>query len=220
MADRVVIQFSTAAPASFVPFSKGWSNRYSKAIRMLGHTYFSHADFLIDVATACAWLHRIPSDFHFDYALLGASNNPSAPVISGNPRGVALRPPDYQSFGMRRRMVLMTPHADEILAYAWKQVGRPFDSGALSPKVFLADPFLGSVESRDWRDPTQWFCEELIVCCFEQGNYWGKGVKVPTKKNRLTPADGLLIHMMDPNFVNRDTFYDPIPDVQMGPYES
>lgn len=202
MTDRVVLQFSTCAPTSFIPFTKGWANRYSKVIRMLAHSYFSHVDFLLE-----------------DGSCLGASNNRDGPVISGNPRGVAIRPPDYQSFGIRRRMVLETPQADAILAFAKLQLGKPFDSGALSPKIFLADPFLGSVESRNWHDPNQWFCAELVVCSFEEGAYWGPGVKVPIYKNRVTPADAYLLHMMDPNFVNRETFFDPIPDLKMGPYE-
>jgi len=117
-------------------------------------------------------------------------------------------------------MILKTPRADAILHWAHSQIGKPFDSGALSPKVFLADPFVGSIESRDWRDPAKWFCAEYLICAFEDGEYWGPGVKCPVMKNRLTPADDYQIFMMDPNFVNRDTFFDPIEDIAMGPYES
>ena len=38
--------------------------------------------------------------------------------------------------------------------------------------------------------------------------------------NRVTPGDLYEIFMMDPNFVNRDTFFDPIEDLAMGPYEN
>lgn len=173
---------------------------------MLGHTYFSHVDFLLE-------------EGQYQGGLLGASFNPDGPVIVGSPRGVAIRPQNYQSFGIRRRMILKTPQADAILAFAKSQIGKPFDSGALSPKVFLADPFYGSVESRDWHNPNQWFCAELVICSFEEGGYWGPGVKVPIYKNRVTPADYYTLHMMDPNFVNRETFFNPVPDLQMGPYE-
>lgn len=205
MADQVIVQFSTCAPASFNPFKRlGWKNRYSKVIRMLGHTYFSHVDFLLD-----------------DGKCLGASYNPVGPVISGNPRGVAIRPSEYQSFGIRRRMVLQTPRAKDIYDYAHAQIGKPFDSGALSPKVFLADPFIGSVEDkRNFREPSKWFCAELVICAFEEGVYWGPGVKCPILKNRVTPGDLYEIFMMDPNFVNRDTFFNPIEDLPMGPYEN
>jgi hypothetical protein len=116
-------------------------------------------------------------------------------------------------------MILFTPRVNEILAYAHKQIGKPFDSGALNPKVFLSDPFLGDIESRDWRDPHKWFCAEYSVCCFEQGNYWGDGVKCPMMKNRITPADEFLIFMMDSAFVNRDTFFEPLHDLKMWPNE-
>ncbi len=204
MSDFVTIQFSTAAPSNFIPFTKGWPNRYSKAIRMLGHTYFSHVDFLLD-----------------DGNLLGASNNPNAPIVAGNPRGVAIRPPDYQSFGIRRRMVIRTDRADAILAFAHAQIGKPFDNGALSPKVFLSDPFYREMEGdRDWRNPDIWFCAEMKVCSFEGGAYFGQGIQVPIKKNRVTPGDLYTMFMMDPNFVNRDTFFDPIPTIKMGRYET
>ena len=204
MISSVTVQFSTCAPASFNPFRRlGWKNRYSKVIRMLGHTYFSHVDFLLP-----------------DGSCLGASYNPSGPVLAGNPRGVAIRPGEYQSFGIRRRMTLNTPQARAILDFARAQIGKQFDSGALSPKVFLADPFVGSVESRDWRDPTSWFCAELVICAFEAGAYWGPGVKCPILKNRVTPGDLYEIFMMDPNFTNRNTFFDPVQDLAMGPYEN
>src|SRR6266446_2335592 len=117
MTDQVVIQFSTAAPSSYWPFSKGWKNRYSKATCWLGHSQFSHVDFRLE-----------------DGSLLGASDNPRAPIIYGNPRGVAVRPSgtykpdprDYQSFGIRRHMIIKTDKADAIIGYALSQVGKPF----------------------------------------------------------------------------------------------
>jgi len=220
--NQLVLQFSTSAPASFKPFSEGWKNRYSKAIRILGHTYFSHCDFRVSMDKIGGWLEEDPRELHAkygNYGLLGASDNPDAPIIAGNSRGVAIRTSEYQSFGIRRIMILQTPKADEILEWTISQIGKPFDSAALSPKVFLSDPFVGDVEARDWRDPHQWFCMELIICAFENGNYWGPGVKVPIKKNRVTPADGTMVFMMDPNLLNRTTWLDPIKDVRMGRHE-
>lgn len=221
--NQIVLQFSTCAPANFKPWSEGWPNRYSKAIRILGHTYFSHVDFIVPISLVMTWLNiNESSEFvsrYGYYACLGASNNPNGPIISGNPRGVAIRPADYQSFGIRRRMVLTTERADAILEWAKGQIGKPFDSGALSPKVFLSDPFYGEVESRNWRDPDKWFCAEYVICAFENGGYWGPGVKVPIKKNRVTPADNTMVFMMDLNLVNRTTWLDPVPEIAMGPYE-
>jgi hypothetical protein len=223
--NQITLQFSTCAPTSFWPWSRGWANRYSKAIRILGHTYFSHVDFVIPMDLVGSWIGRGEIDarglsFQYgDYALLGASSTPGGQVLSGNPRGVAIRPVNYLSFGIRRRMVLQTDRADAILAWAKTQIGKPFDNGALSPKVFLSDPFYGEVESRNWRDPDKWFCAEYVICAFENGGYWGSGVKVPIKKNRVTPADGTMVFMMDPNLQNRATWLDPIPEIAMGPYE-
>ena len=218
--NQIVLQFSTSAPTSFKPWSKGWTNRYSKAIRILGHTYFSHVDFVIPVNLITAWLGMMePNSLRAGYALLGASDNANGPVLSGNPRGVAIRPADYQSFGIRRRMVLQTDRADAILEWARTQIGKPFDGGALAPKVFLSDPFYGEVESRNWRDPDKWFCAEYAVCAFEDGGYWGPGRKVSIKKNRVTPADLSMIFIMDPNLQNWATWLDPVPSIAMGPYE-
>lgn len=220
--NQIVLQFSTCAPASFRPWSKGWPNRYSKAIRILGHTYFSHVDFVISMSLVATWLTTDLGGLiakYGSYACLGASNNPDAPVISGNPRGVAIRVANYQSFGIRRRMILQTGQAEAILDWAKGEIGKPFDSGALSPKVFLSDPFYGEVESRNWRDPDKWFCAEYVVCAFENGGYWGPGVKIPIKKNRVTPADSTMIFLMDPNLVNRTTWLDPVGGIAMGPNE-
>lgn len=220
--NQIVLQFSTCSPSSWWPFSAGWKNRYSKAIRVLGHTYFSHVDFVIPIELVADWgigsLHNL-SFIYGDYACLGASDDPQSSVISGNPRGVAIRPANYQSFGIRRRMILQTDRAAAILAWAKTQIGKPFDSGALSPRVFLSDPYYGEVESRNWRDPDKWFCAEYVTCMLEDGGYWGPGVKVPIKKNRVTPADLTMVLIMDPNLQNRNTWLDPVPEIAMGPYE-
>ena len=222
MVEHLVIQFSTTAPTSFVPFTKGWPNRWSKAIRILGHTYFSHVDIHVSVEYMGQFLQRDPAELrakYGDYGLLGASYNPDAPVIAGNPNGVAYRVPNYQGFGIRRRMIFQTERVKDILTFAHSQVGRPFDSGALSPKVFLSDPFYGTVESRDWRQPDKWFCAELIVTAMEVGGFWGPGIKFTVMKNRVTPADLSMVLMMDPRLINRDTWLDPIADIVMGPNE-
>ena len=218
MANEVVIQFSTAAPSSWRPFSRGWKNRYSKIIRVLGHSYFSHVDFVVPIATVSEWTGTDYSSVG-EYGLLGASNSPGSPVIVGSPRGVAIRTADYQSFGIRRRVSLKTDRADAILAFAREQIGKPFDTGALSPRVFLSDPFYGAVESRDWRHPDKWFCAEMAVCSLEEGGYWGEGAKLPIKKNRITPADLHLMLLMDCHVSNRDTMMYPIQNIKMGDHE-
>jgi hypothetical protein len=68
---------------------------------------------------------------------------------------------------------------------AHKQIGKPFDNGALWD--FLSD----QPHDRDWRQTDSWFCSELIVYCLEQANFFPYSLVVA--KNRITPADTLLL---------------------------
>ena len=136
-----------------------------------------------------------------------------SPCIQGNPNGVAIRPHDYQEFGYRRRMILKTPLAVAIYTSALSQLGKPFDNSAL--KDFLSSQFPGY---RDWRDKGAWFCAELAVWAVESAGYYGE--YLPWPKNRVSPTDQLLIHVNDPNWINRDTFWDPIPELTLAKWES
>lgn len=182
---EIVLQFSTTQDSL--------SNWVSALIRRLCHSPFSHVDFVLD-----------------DGSLLGASDNAQAPVLKGNPRGVAIRPPDYQAFGVRRRMVIKTDKADAIVNCALTQLGKPFDSSALHD--FFNDAFPGV---RDWQENGRWFCAELVIWAFETGGYW-----LPTEllwpKNRVSPTDIFLIFLMDSNWSNRDTFWSPIHNLVLG----
>lgn len=205
---QVVLQFSTAAPIwrKISPhflrhkfpigllFDKNWA---TPLIRRLSHSPFSHVDFVLDNGN-----------------LLGASNQgPNSPYIEGNPKGVAIRPPDYQEFGIRRRMVIKTDKAQFIMAYALAQLGKPFDNSALY--AFLSE---GTPGVRDWRDPDKWFCAEMPPRCFELGAYW-EPEKLIWPKDRFSPTDLVMLFMMDPNFVNRKTFWDPIIGLKLGEKE-
>jgi hypothetical protein len=100
--DRLIIQFSTAAPdwrfertpelfKKFpinLLFNKNWG---SGLIRRANHSPFSHVDMVMK-----------------DGTLIGASDSPNAPCIHGNKRGVAQRPFDYQEFSYRRQMIIAT----------------------------------------------------------------------------------------------------------------
>ncbi len=162
------------------------------------HSPFSHIDFVLE-----------------DGNLLGASDNPGAPVLRGNPRGVAIRPgqPPYQDFGVRRHMVIRTPKAGAIIDKAMGELGKPFDASALSD--FLSDDFPGV---RDWRNKGMWFCAEYTVWCFEDVGYW-RPQELLWPKNRVSPTDIFLIFMFDPNWVNRETFWSPVHGVTLGKWE-
>ena len=177
------IQFST---------SLEWQ---SDVIRRMCHSPFSHVDVLDDGGNC-----------------FGASNSPKAPVIFGNPEGVALRPADYQPFGIRRVARVDTTTAVE--AKFWTalhdQQGKPFDGGALY--TFLSPDV--SVD-RDWREVDSWFCSELVTWALEQAGLWPWHLLV--SKNRVAPAD--LLYLINPFVTNDDTFWLPVPGVKLGPKE-
>jgi hypothetical protein len=184
MADHVVIQFSTTVNEfrwwPWPPFPN-WA---SWCIRHMCHSPFSHVDI------------ELP-----DGSLLGASDSPDSPIVTGNSHGVAIRPNDYEDYGRRRRMIIRTPLADDIIAKAKTQIGKPFDNKAL--KGFLSDemPF-----TRPWTDPTQWFCSELVVWAFEMCGYWEHRPSV-WPKDRISPSDIFMLFLYDANWINRDTFW-------------
>ena len=116
-----------------------------------------------------------------DGGLLGASDSPNTPVLEGNPRGVAVRPPDYEEFGLWCQAIIETLAADAVIAAARSQLGKPFDGGALD--AFLSAFDVGAVDN--WRDPDSWFCSELAAWSLEKGNYWGEPLLWP--KSRVFP---------------------------------
>ncbi len=182
MDDVLEIQFSTTKNSFswWPPFFPNWA---SWVIRHMSHSPFSHVDMVVDEG------------------LLGASDSPKAPVIEGNPRGVAIRPLEYQDFGARFRMKINTPLARPIRAAAMTQVGKPFDNSAL--KGFLSDALPGQ---RDWLQADTWFCSELVAYSFQAAGYWASPPSV-WPKNRISPSDLLMIFLFDPNWTNRDTFW-------------
>lgn len=206
--DRLILQFSTAAPdwrfdklperlKKFpfgLMFNKNWG---SGMIRRANHSPFSHIDMVMK-----------------DGTLLGASDSPDAPHIHGNPRGVAQRPFNYQEFAYRRQMVLLTDRADDIRRIAVSQLNKGFDNSAL--KDFVSDAFPGM---RDWRLTDSWFCAELVVWSMEVGGFWGAKI-LPWPKNRVSPTDILLMLLNDDRWLNRETFWKPIPDLPLGPHET
>ena len=148
-----------------------------------------------------------------DGSLLGASNSPHAPVIQGNPRGVAARPANYHKFAYRRQMILATPRADDIRRLWATQLGKPYDGTVMND--FLSDAFPGS---RDWRLDETWFCSEGVMWAMEAGYFWGPP-PVNWPKNRVSPTDLLLMLATDERWINKDTFWKPIPGLELEPWE-
>lgn len=165
------LQFST---------STEWS---SAVIRRMCHSPFSHVD-VLDADGNC----------------IGASDSPKAAVLRGNPNGVAVRPPDYQVFGVRHVAELSaTPEVEKrFFDLIDSQLGKPFDDSALY--AFLSPDV--STE-RDWREADAWFCSELAAWALEQSGFWPYTLLVA--KNRVSPADLLLL--VNPYASNIETFW-------------
>lgn len=160
MNDQIAIQFSTTVDSL--------SNWASVVIRHLCHSAYSHVDFRLR-----------------DGTLLGSSDSPKAPILSGNPRGVAIRPADYQQYGIKHTATIKTPRADDIIAMASSQIGKPFDNSGMYG--FLSD----KPGSRDWRLEDRWICSELCLWSLEMARFFPYNL-IPAK-NRITPADLLLL---------------------------
>lgn len=174
---EIKIQFSTCAPPTW---KERWRDKtfkdYSACICRITHSEYSHGDYILS-----------------DGNLLGASDNPYAPIIEtnppGNPRGVAVRIFDYQRFTIRRTATIHC--SDEVKQkfhnFLWRQLGKPFDSTALKPSTFLSHNF----ETRDWRNPTRWYCFELLCHAAESSGLipW----RIIGMKNRVTGNDFLYI---------------------------
>lgn len=181
--NEVVLQFSS---------STAWQ---SALIRKLCHSPFSHIDLVLS-----------------DGNLLGASDQGlHSPCIAGNPQGVAIRPPDYQAFHIRRNAIIKTNKAERIEELARSQLGKAFDASAIT--AFLSDnPF-----DRDWRLDEHWFCAEMYAWAFELAPYWSVPLLWP--KNRISPTDFLMLFTVDPNFINRDEFWHPLQGLKLGAKE-
>jgi hypothetical protein len=192
---ELVFQFSTCQPEGWLARHIGFPFDPSENIRRATRSPYSHVDFLLP-----------------DQSLLGASCSPTAPVLEGNARGVAVRPGGYQKFGVRRRAYVRTDRADAIIALARAQIGKPFDHEALSPRHIFSDNLKHG--HRNWRNPDKWYCAELCMWCCEQGGLWPFDLVI--LKDRVTANDMLcyLNPLMD---VVR--FMMPIPDIDRFPGE-
>lgn len=147
-----------------------------------------------------------------DGNLLGASDSPKAPFIEGNPSGVAIRPPDYQPFAIRRMAHIYVPARVEVRFYEIlrSQLGEPFDNSAMH--AVFSSP---TEADRNWKDESQWFCAELKAWGLEEAGAFD--VLPLISKKWVTPPDLLL--MTSHIIANAETFFYPIPGLVLGPHE-
>jgi hypothetical protein len=194
---ELIIRMSRCAPPTLY---ERWQNRslidYSAWICRSTHCPFSHGDLRLD-----------------NGYLLGASDNKFAPIVTGNPRGVAIRPVEYQRFAIRRDLVFKTTDQikKDFTDFCIAQIPKPFDTEALMFSTF----FSGDFANRDWRAEDKWFCYEMLGRAAEVSGLidW----PYPGIKNRMTGGDFLIWVASKMDF-NR--FFQPIPGLpRAGPWE-
>lgn len=96
--------------------------------------------------------------------------------------GVAIRQPGYATFSRTERVIL--PTTAEIAAayhdFLMGQIGKRYD----------VEGICAFIVGRNWRDPSRWFCSELVSAGLERAGYFPSPLSTPS--NRITPPDLLL----------------------------
>jgi hypothetical protein len=57
------------------------------------------------------------------------------------------------------------------------------------------------------------------VWSMETGYFWGPP-PIQWPKNRVSPTDILMLLLCDPRWVNKDSFWLPVPGLTLGPNET
>ena len=129
------------------------------------------------------WFGGGPAFSHVDTVmpdgrLLGARSD----VVGGAPAGVQIRDASY--VGTEKVLQINIPATDRqtkiYYDFVQSQIGKDYDE--LGIVAFVA--------GRDWRDPSAWFCSELVATGLERA-----GVVLPlaSPTNKITPPDLILI---------------------------
>lgn len=94
--------------------------------------------------------------------------------------GVQIRPPSYEPWDGRVVVELRCRRSQKAAAVNWlmHQRGKPYDHVGI----------LAFIGNRDWRDPSAWFCSELVTAMLEHAGIIGH-VFWPASK--ITPAASL-----------------------------
>jgi uncharacterized protein YycO len=131
------------------------------AIRFFDHGKYSHVDAILS-----------------DGSLLGARND----LLAGIPPGVRIRPADYDTFTLVKRVSLACSDAQaaQFDSFLRSQIGKPYDMTAI----------IAFVVGRDWRSEDSWFCSELAAAAMESAGIFP--YKLADTFNKITPADLLL----------------------------
>jgi hypothetical protein len=111
-----------------------------------------------------------------DGSLLGARSD----SIGGKPPGVQIRPANYLGTEPVFRVDIEMANELESSAYydfVKSQIGKPYDMEGIA----------GFITDRDWRDPSSWFCSELVTAGLERCQYFPYALAAPL--NKVTPVD-------------------------------
>ena len=100
--------------------------------------------------------------------------------LAALPKGVGLKPFDYEPGCECIFAEVRCPNPKAVLDYARSQTGKPYD--------FLA--IFSFLVRRDWKNPSSWFCSELVYQSFHEGGFPLLSDNIPM--NRITPRDILL----------------------------
>lgn len=128
----------------------------SQAIAWFSAGHFSHVDAVLP-----------------DGTLLGARSD----TVGGKPPGVQVRYPGYEKWKERVVMSIATDAVKEKLFYDFltAQIGKPYDKTAI----------WGFATGRDWRDPQDWYCSELVTAAEEAAGVL-PALYIPS--NKVTPV--------------------------------
>jgi hypothetical protein len=98
--------------------------------------------------------------------------------------GVAIRPPSYDAGTFSRELIADIPATPEQTAlfyyFVRSQVGKPYDTAGT----------IGLALGVEWRDPSSWFCSELMAAGLEASEYFPRLVAT---NNHISPRDLLLL---------------------------
>lgn len=98
------------------------------------------------------------------------------------PGGVRLRPFNYCTYNsVEFREYVLPPEVDEaLIAWVSSQIGKGYDWTAI-----IALPL-----HRNWRDPSDWYCSELVAAAFDHVGY--PLFAHPAEVSKITPRDVAL----------------------------
>lgn len=138
-------------------------------------------------ARAIEWFSHCGDFSHVDTVLPEGLLGSRSDTTGGKPPGVQIRDPSY--VGAERTLRVEIPASpgmtQRYVDFLRSQLGKPYD----------VDGILGFIVGRDWRNPVDWFCSELVTAGLEQSGYFPFALSSPS--NKITPADLVLLLSRD-----------------------